>query len=175
MTAIKAVDTMTRRDRRELLIDAVQTEKPGSAELVACVADVKACFVKWSLDAATWWVCDLVLDGLDLDVVREAARIVARQVREPSPTDFTTQATQLERQLAERERDRERRVEAQRERKQLPAMVDGGRAARLAIGIYGDIAAKLLPASEYDAEIEIRRSMSDAEVIARRNEMRGAR
>jgi hypothetical protein len=162
---------LSRAERVKALIKAIEDEDPRSSELVACASEVSACLVRWSLPSCIRWTVELAVDGCTKEQIEEAARLVARAVREPTPADLTTEAANLRRN-ARMLASTQQMLDAS---KALPSYAGDRAVGPIAIGVYGDIAAKLLPADGFQEEFELRRAMTKDEIAARREALRVAK
>jgi hypothetical protein len=99
--------------------------------------------------------------------INEAAKRCARGARDIRYHDvFATVCWLIKRDIEEAQRAKQ-----DLERTALPAVTGGLRTGNIAVGIFTDIAARLIPADAYEQELEIRRGLSDAEIIQRRREL----
>lgn len=103
--------------------------------------------------------------------INDAARAAARASRDVRYHDVFSGFTAL----LKRERQASQAAQQDLERKALPPITGGTRTGVLSVGIYGDIAEKVLRAADYETELEKRRGMTDEQIAARRAELRERR
>jgi hypothetical protein len=141
---------------------AIEANDPRAASMHEACAEVARCFTRWSEAVVVRWVVELAVDSCCREDIEEAARVVARSMREPSVSDFVKKAAELRR----RRRGEEKTADLMRTA--LPSSTGGRREAAIMSGVMDDLMAKAIPPDSCQTEYDLRRGMTDEEIEAHR-------